>query len=185
MSAAGAYRLHEGAATVDALAAVRDYAMKPYVDIDAAGFGGRREPDGHWTDPIVGVLEYAQRIVSTPGMRDGLYWAALAGEAESPLGPLFGDDQPGDGYNGYRFRVLKAQGPNARGGAYDYRIKGRMTAGFALVAWPVRYGDTGIMTFVLSHDGRLLEKDLGPGTDAAARAMRRFDPDTSWQAVAP
>jgi hypothetical protein len=132
-----------------------------------------------------GVLEYAQLIISTPGRRDGLYWAALAGEPESPLGPLFGDDGPGDGYNGYRFRILKAQGPNARGGAYDYRIRGRMTGGFALVAWPVKYGDTGVMTFIVNHDGQVFEKDLGPGTDAAARAMTRFDPDKSWQKVAP
>jgi hypothetical protein len=132
-----------------------------------------------------GVLEYAQLIISTAGRRDGLYWAALAGEPESPLGPLFGDDQPGDGYHGYRFRILKAQGPNARGGAYDYRIKGRMTGGFALVAWPVKYGDTGVMTFMVNHDGQVYEKDLGPGTDAAARTMTRFDPDRSWQKVAP
>jgi hypothetical protein len=132
-----------------------------------------------------GVLEYAQLVISTPGKRDGLYWAALAGEPESPLGPLFGDDLPGDGYHGYRFRILKAQGPSARGGAYDYRIKGRMTGGFALVAWPVKYGDTGVTTFIVNHDGQVFEKDLGPGTDAAARAMTRFDPDKSWQKVAP
>jgi hypothetical protein len=132
-----------------------------------------------------GVLEYAQLIVSTPGKQDGLYWAALEGEAESPLGPLFADAIPGQGYHGYRFRILKAQGPSAPGGAYDYRIKGRMTAGFALVAWPVRYGDTGITSFVVSHGGKVYEKDLGPNTDAIARAMTRFDPDASWKAVAP
>jgi hypothetical protein len=132
-----------------------------------------------------GVLEYAQRIISTPGRQDGLYWAALPGEEESPLGPVFGDDKPGDSYHGYHFKVLKAQGPGARGGAYEYRIKGRMTAGFALVAWPAKYGDTGVMSFIVSHDGQLYEKDLGSGTEAAARAMTRFDPDASWQKVEP
>jgi Protein of unknown function (DUF2950) len=132
-----------------------------------------------------GVLEYAQRVVSTPGKNDGLYWAALAGEPDSPLGPLFGDDRPGDDYHGYYFRILKAQGPNAPGGAYDYRINGRMVSGFALVAWPVKYGDTGVMTFMVSHDGKLYERDLGPGTDAAARAVTRFDPGPAWQAVSP
>ncbi len=117
-----------------------------------------------------GVLQYAQRIVSTPGMKDGLYWAELPGEDESPLGPVFGDAKPGDSYHGYLFRVLKAQGPNAPGGAYDYRIKGRMTTGFALVAWPLRYGDTGVMTFMVSHDGRLYQ---------------RFDPDGTWKEVNP
>jgi hypothetical protein len=132
-----------------------------------------------------GVLEYAQRIVSTPGKTDGLYWAVLEGEDDSPLGPLFADDAPGSSYNGYRFKILKAQGPNAPGGAYDYRIKGRMTAGFALVAWPVKYGDTGFTTFLVSHGGKVYEKELGPGTDAIARSMTRFDPDGTWKAVSP
>jgi len=132
-----------------------------------------------------GVLEYAQRIISTPGRQDGLYWAALPGEEESPLGPVFGDEKPGDAYHGYHFKVLKAQGPSARGGARDYRIKGRMTAGFALVAWPAKYGDTGVMSFIVSHEGQVYEKDLGPGTEAAARAMTRFDPDASWEKVTP
>ena len=132
-----------------------------------------------------GVLEYAQRIISTPGTQDGLYWAELPGEDASPLGPVFGDDQPGDDYHGYLFKVLAGQGASARGGAYDYRIKGRMTAGFGLLAWPVRYGDTGVMTFMLSHYGKLYQKDLGPNTTAVARSMSRFDPDASWQEVKP
>jgi hypothetical protein len=132
-----------------------------------------------------GVLEYAQRIISTPGKQDGLYWAALPGEEESPLGPLFGGDRPADGYNGYHFRILKAQGPNAPGGARDYVVKGRMIAGFALVAWPVKFGDTGIMTFVVSQAGQIYQKDLGPNTDAIARAMTRFDPDSTWERVTP
>ena len=132
-----------------------------------------------------GILEYAQRIISTPGRYDGLYWAALAGEPDSPLGPAYGDARAGESYHGYNFRILKAQGPNARGGAIDYVIKGRMTGGFALVAWPAKYGETGVMTFIINHDGQLYEKNLGPGTDAAARAMTRFDPDASWQKVTP
>jgi hypothetical protein len=102
---------------------------------------------------------------------------------ESPLGPRFGDALPGDAYHGYHFRILHAQGPNARGGAYDYRVKGRMIAGFGLVAWPAKYGDTGVMTFLLNHDGQLYEKDLGPGSDAIARAMMRFDPDSPGEKV--
>jgi len=132
-----------------------------------------------------GVLEYAQRFVSSPGRHDGLYWETKPGEEESPLGPLFGDDKPGTDYHGYYFKILKAQGKHAAGGAYDYTIKSRMTSGFALVAWPVKYGDTGVMTFVVNHQGQIYEKNLGPKTDAVARAMKVFDPDTSWRKVAP
>lgn len=132
-----------------------------------------------------GVLEYAQRFVSSPGRHDGLYWETKPGEEESPLGPLFGDDKPGTDYHGYYFKILKAQGKHAAGGAYDYTIKSRMTSGFALVAWPVKYGDTGVMTFVVNHQGQIYEKNLGPKTDTVARAMKVFDPDTSWRKVAP
>lgn len=132
-----------------------------------------------------GVLEYAQRFVSSPGRHDGLYWETKPGEEESPLGPLFGNDKPGKDYHGYYFKILKAQGKHAAGGAYDYTIKSRMTSGFALVAWPVKYGDTGVMTFVVNHQGQIYEKNLGPNTDATARAMKVFDPDTSWRKVAP
>jgi hypothetical protein len=132
-----------------------------------------------------GVLEYAQRLVSSPGRRDGLYWDAGADEAESPLGPLFGEDKPGTDYHGYYYRILKAQGRHADGGAYEYRIGGRITSGFALVAWPVRYGDTGVMTFLVNHQGQIYEKNLGPKTDSAARALKVFDPDPSWRKVAP
>lgn len=132
-----------------------------------------------------GVLEYAQRFVSSPGRHDGLYWETKPGEEESPLGPLFGNDKPGTDYHGYYFKILKAQGKHAAGGAYDYTIKSRMTSGFALVAWPVKYGDTGVMTFVVNHQGQIYEKNLGSKTDAVARAMKVFDPDTSWRKVAP
>ncbi|MDO8959710.1 MAG: DUF2950 family protein, partial [Rhodocyclaceae bacterium] len=123
---------------------------------------------------------------STPGKQDGLYWAALDGEAESPLGPLFGDGEPsGRGHYGYHYRILAAQGGAAPGGAYDYRIKNRLSGGFALVAWPVKYGDSGVMSFIVSHDGVLYEKDLGPKTSATARAMSQFNPDDSWKKVNP
>ena len=110
---------------------------------------------------------------------------ATAGEEESPLGSLFGDDEPGKDYHGYYYRILTGQGPNAPGGAYDFKINGRMSAGFGLVAWPVRYDDTGVMTFVVSHDGKVFQKDLGPDTDPEARVMTLFDPDSSWEEVTP
>jgi hypothetical protein len=132
-----------------------------------------------------GVLEYAQQLLSSPGKKDGLYWDAAPAEEQSPLGPLFGEDKPGTDYYGYYYRVLKGQGRHAPGGAYDYRIKGRMTAGFALVAWPVRYGETGVMTFIVNHDGQIYEKNFGPDTDNIARRMALFDPGAGWRTVAP
>ena len=127
-----------------------------------------------------GVLEYAQRLRSSPGKRDGLIWPD---DPASPLGPLYGDETKEGVYHGYRFRLLKGQGPDARGGARDYVVNGRLTQGFAAVAWPAKFNDTGIMSFIISHDGRVYQKDLGPGTDAAARAMTRFNPDKSWTLV--
>lgn len=127
-----------------------------------------------------GVLEYAQRFRSTPGKRDGLFWP---NDPASPLGPLYGDETKDGIYHGYRFRILKTQGPAARGGVRDYVVKGRMTQGFAAVAWPAKYDDTGVMTFIVSHDGNVYQKNLGSGTDAAARAMTRFNPDQSWTQV--
>ncbi|MGJ7509030.1 DUF2950 domain-containing protein [Variovorax sp. GT1P44] len=130
-----------------------------------------------------GVLEYAQKFVSSPGKHDGLYWPDAAGQDESPLGPLYGGQRPGEGYHGYHFKILKAQGKDAPGGAYDYVIGNRMRSGFALIAWPIRYGDTGVMSFMVSHDGTVYEKDLGPGSDASARALTRFNPDPGWSKV--
>jgi len=132
-----------------------------------------------------GVLEYAQRLVSSPGNRDGLYWPVTADEKASPLGPLFGDETPGIGYHGYFYRILMGQGQNAPGGAYNYEINGRMSVGFALVAWPVNYGDSGVMTLLVSHDGRIYERDFGDDTGEVARAMALFDPDSSWKEVSP
>ncbi|MCW7538557.1 DUF2950 domain-containing protein [Aquabacterium sp. A7-Y] len=133
-----------------------------------------------------GVHEYAQKLRSAAGRHDGLYWPDAPGQDRSPLGPWFARAQPKQsaGYHGYFYKILSSQGSHAPGGAYDYLIGGRMRAGFALLAWPVRYGDSGVMSFMVSHDGVLFEKDLGPGTSTAARTMSRFDPDASWTRVA-
>jgi hypothetical protein len=135
------------------------------------------------------VLEFAQKLVSTKGAHDGLYWPAEDGD-ESPAGPFvvqakIGDNgaSPDQGYFGYRFRILKAQGSNIAGGQYDYVINGNMIAGFALIAWPARYGETGIKTFVISHQGILYQKDLGPDTAKRAEQITRFNPDKSWDEV--
>jgi hypothetical protein len=131
------------------------------------------------------VLEYAQRLLSSPGKQDGLYWPLVAGGDESPLGPAFADTPPGEDFHGYHYRILTAQGPSAPGGAYSYIVGKRMTNGFALVAWPSRYGDTGVMSFMVSHDGEVFEKDLGKDGAKTAQAMKRFDPDSSWQEAKP
>jgi len=137
-----------------------------------------------------GVLEYAARFASSSGKKDGLYWQTGAGEDPSPLGFAVASAQSAGaagraGYYGYRYRLLTGQGKSAPGGAYEYVVRGRMIGGFAAVAWPARYGDTGVMTFIVSHDGVVYEKDLGPGTAASAGAMRRFDPDPTWKKLEP
>ena len=136
-----------------------------------------------------GILEYAQKITSSPGSKDGLYWE---GEPENLVPKSFADaaaamllsqgkkPQP---YHGYYFHILKAQGPDAPGGAMDYVVKGKMIGGFALVAWPAEYGVSGIKTFLVSHQGAVYEKDLGPATATLARAMTRFNPDNTWKVV--
>ncbi|MHC5110783.1 MAG: DUF2950 domain-containing protein [Planctomycetota bacterium] len=141
------------------------------------------------------VREYAQRIVSTPGSRDGLYWDVDPESAEplSPLGPLAADAaayaearrSAGEPipYNGYYYKILTRQGENAPGGKYDYVINGNMIAGFALVAWPADYGSSGIMTFKVSHHGKLMEKDLGEKTAEIIGELDAYDPDSSWNRV--
>ena len=137
------------------------------------------------------LLHYAQKFVSSPGKRDGLYFPTKAGEKPSPLGPLFdarraagyvGDDggKPGS-YHGYHYRILTGQGAKAPGGAYDYVVNGRMIGGFALVAYPATYGNSGIMTFMVNHDGVVYEKDLGRNTAQTAQNMTRFNPDQTWK----
>lgn len=140
------------------------------------------------------VREYAQQFVSTAGKRDGLYWErdAAANERPSPLEALlpdsFGDvkdSQPGAPRMGYYFKILTRQGANPPGGKYDYIINGNMIAGFALVAWPADYRASGVMTFVISHQGKLFEKDLGPDTPKLVEAMSEYDPDKTWELVKP
>ncbi|MDM8008386.1 MAG: DUF2950 domain-containing protein [Phycisphaerae bacterium] len=140
------------------------------------------------------VREYAQRIVSTAGKRDGLYWErdAAAHERPSPLEALlpdsFGDvkdSKPGAPRMGYYFKILTRQGANPPGGKYDYIINGNMIAGFAMVAWPADYRASGVMTFVISHQGKLSQKDLGPDTAKLVEAMTEYNPDKTWELVKP
>ena len=127
-----------------------------------------------------GLLEYAQKFISTPGAQDGLFWEVEAGATPSPLGPLPADRSKGGGYHGYFYRILKAQGENARGGAYSYMLGDKMQAGFALVAWPEEYGESGVMSFLVSHAGIVYEQNLGPDGADTAEAMSAYDPDADW-----
>jgi hypothetical protein len=136
------------------------------------------------------VRQFAKKIRSSPGKRDGLYWDAdsAKGEELSPVGPLIGDArrrQPGDPYNGYYFKILTRQGPAAPAGRYSYMINGHMIAGFAMVAFPADYGKTGIKAFIVNHYGVVYEKDLGPNTAKIAAAMTEYDPNSSWKEVSP
>jgi hypothetical protein len=135
-----------------------------------------------------GVLEFAQKIISDEGMQDGLYWKSEGGE-ESPAGSfadparIEGAPASDQGYFGYRYRILKSQGSNIAGGKYGFVINGNMIAGNALIAWPAIYGETGVMTFVVSHHGTVYEKDLGPETSRLAKEINVFNPDKTWKAV--
>jgi Protein of unknown function (DUF2950) len=138
-----------------------------------------------------GVLEYARQFVSTPGKHDGLYWVTKPGEPSSPLGPLlaaaakggYGSANPltSAPYHGYYYRILTQQGKNAPGGAYDYLVRGKLIGGFAVIAYPARYGVSGIMTFLVNYDGVVYQKDLGKNTATIAAAMVSFNPDASWK----
>jgi hypothetical protein len=139
-----------------------------------------------------GLNDYAERFISSEGKKDGLYWPTKAGEPQSPLGPLVaqavregygkgaktGQPQP---FNGYYFRLLKGQGANAPGGKYDYEVKGRLFGGFAVVAWPAKYGVSGVTSFLVNHDGVVYEKDLGPSTPSVVGKITSFDPDKTWK----
>ncbi len=138
-------------------------------------------------------LQYAQKFISDPGQKNGLYWEAKEDEEQSPLGPLVGKakkegyskksgDQPTP-YHGYYYKILKAQGMNAPRGAYNYVANGKMVGGFAMVAYPAQYGVSGVMTFIVSHDGVVYETNLGKKTASIAQAMTFFDPDRTWQKV--
>jgi hypothetical protein len=134
--------------------------------------------------------QYASKFMSTKGKRDGLYWATTADEPPSPLGPLLARARS-EGYNpkagkptpyhGYYYKMLTGQGPKAPGGAYDYVVRGQMIGGFAMVAYPAQYGSSGIMTFIVNHDGVIYQKDLGPNTAALVQSMMKFNPDETWK----
>ncbi len=136
------------------------------------------------------VLEYAQFIVSTEGKKDGLYWKAENGEEESPFGPLIADAKgylegrdPGDPFKGYYYKVLTRQGANAPGGRYDYIINDNMIAGFGLVAFPADHGNSGVMTFICNHQGKVYQADFGPDSDLIAAGIDAYDPDSFWTLV--
>lgn len=136
-----------------------------------------------------GVGVYAQRIASSPGKKDGLFWRDDSDP--SPLGALAADaasegyKNAGQGapYHGYHFRILKGQGANAPGGALDYVVKGKMIGGYGLIAWPAEYGNSGVVTFVVNHGGTVYQKDLGPRTGSIAGRITLFDPDQTWKKV--
>jgi hypothetical protein len=136
--------------------------------------------------------QYALKFISDPGKQNGLYWKSPEGQPESPLGPLAafatseGYTAKPEGhtpFHGYYFRTLKGQGKNAPGGAKDYVVDGKMVGGFAFVAYPAEYGNSGVMTFMINQDGVVLQKDLGKTTTETATAMAEFDPDSSWSPV--
>lgn len=156
---------------------------RAYVDAQREYASTDRNKDGY--------VEYAQKFMSSPGQHDGLYWPTAEGEQPSPLGPLVADAQAAGysigkahenpvPYYGYYYRILKGQGPHAPGGAYDYVVDGHMIGGFALVAFPAEYGVTGIMTFIVNHDGVVYQRDLGPKTASIAEKMKLFDPTKGW-----
>jgi hypothetical protein len=160
------------------------HVMRAYLDAQRQYATKDRDGDN--------VLQYAQRLGSSPGKQDGLYWPADAakGEELSPFGPLVAESEgylkghkEGDPYRGYRFKILTRQGKSAPGGAYNYVINGRMIAGFAMVAYPADYGDSGIMTFIVSNNGKVYEKDLGPKSVELGAAMTTFDPGPGWKAL--
>ena len=144
------------------------------------------------TGPKDGRSEYARKFISDPGMKNGLYWETKEGEEPSPLGIFMArarkegvekkSDKPVP-YHGYYYRILTAQGKNAPGGARDYVENGRMSGGFALIAYPAQYGMTGIMTFIVNQDGIVYQKNLGKKTAKAVQAIKTFDPDTTWRQV--
>jgi hypothetical protein len=141
-------------------------------------------------------IQYARRLMSREGRKDGLYWPAAEGEEESPIGPLVakaqregyaGRSKREDGeraYHGYVYRMLYGQGRNATGGARDYLVNDRMIGGFALIATPADYGNSGVMTFIVNQDGEVFEKDLGPDSAKDAQRIKLFDPDDSWRKAA-
>jgi len=160
------------------------YVLNAYLDAQRAYAARDRDGDG--------VLQYAQKLASAPGKHDGLYWPtdAAKGEEASPFGPLVAESSAylkghtaRDPYRGYQFRILTRQGKSAPGGAYSYVINGRMIAGFAMVAYPAEYGRSGVMTFIVSHNGKVYEKDLGKDSAAVGAKIAAFDPGAGWKEV--
>jgi hypothetical protein len=160
--------------------------MRAYVDAQREYASKDRDGDE--------VLEYAQKAISSPDQTDGLYWPPDLNGEISPLGPWVAEAQT-EGYfrklsstdteprpfHGYLFKILTRQGKHAPGGKYDYIINGNMIGGFALVAWPAEYGDSGVMTFIVNQQGRVYQKDLGEKTAKIVQKMREYDPDPSWR----
>jgi len=172
-----------GANELGAIQVCRAYvqAQREYASVDRTGNA---------------VLEYAQHLRSTPGTHDGLYWSTRTGDELSPLGPLIAqarvegyrhetriltDEQ--SPYHGYYFKILTRQGKHASAGKCNYLINGHMIAGFALVAWPAEWGNTGVMTFIVNQQGIVYQKNLGPRTASIAQAMTTYDPDKTWTLV--
>jgi hypothetical protein len=155
---------------LEAIAAARAY-------LDAQHAYAKEDRDGD------GVREYAQSLVSGEDMTDGLYWPEPTSGTDSPVGEFARDAEQRGGYYGYRFRILKGQGENATGGSHGYVINGNMIAGFALLAWPARYAQSGLNSFVISHHGNAYEADLGEPTAAIAPYISEFDPVDDWSSM--
>lgn len=155
--------------------------LRAYVDAQAGYAAEDRDGDQ--------VLEYAQLIASTPGQRDGLYWEVAEGDEPSPFGPFLAaagvsaDREASSPFYGYQFAILRRQGPNVPGGAYDYVINDNMIAGFAMVAWPAEHGDGGVMTFMVNQRGVVVEKDMGETTSELGPRIETFNQDGSWTPV--
>jgi len=159
-------------ATIKAMLAYGD-AQKEYAEKDRMGDG---------------VIQYAQKLQSTPGKKDGLYWPTNADEPRSPIGEYFAQSKSIDGlenrgFHGYRFRILTRQGNAAPGGAKSYIENGRMTGGYALVAWPIEYGTTGVMTFIVNQLGEVYQKNMGTNTAQSVNAITSYNPDKTWSKV--
>ncbi|WP_455274196.1 DUF2950 domain-containing protein [Rhizobium herbae] len=156
--------------------------MRAYVDAQREYTAADHDEDG--------VLEYARKLISSDGKTDGLYWSPDLGEGESPAGNALEDNaaldkaKAGEGYYGYRYRIIESQGPNIAGGKFDYVINGNMIAGFALIAWPIRYGETGVHTFTVNANGTVYQADLGEKTETMAAGIKTFNPDDHWEVTA-
>jgi len=176
-SVAGAKELLYQRIGANELAAMKVVRAIHQAQLDYAETGHDGNPPG----------AYAQRFRSKPGTQDGLYWPVAEDQPPSPAGPLLADAESdsyergkGQPFYGYYFRILKAQGPHAKSGAKDYIVDGQMTGGFAVLAYPVEYGASGVMSFMISKRGTLYQSDLGSSTTETAQAIKTFDPDSAW-----